>query len=289
MTKPNNPHLLVQSLFQGAMPVRNSNAHKGTFGSVAIIGGATGMVGAVLLAARAALHSGAGRVYTAMLCENAPSVDIFQPEIMLRSPLAISQLSQLDCVVIGTGSGQSNAAVELLEYWLAQNIPLLIDADALNLIASHLHLSSVVISRNAETVMTPHAGEAARLLDVSSEHIQQNRTESALKLAKSLNATCVLKGAGTVCAHHDGSWFVNTTGNVGLASGGTGDVLSGIIGSLMAQGLTGIDAAKLGVYVHGAAADALVKKGIGPAGLTASEVILEARNVLNTLNAIISH
>ena len=271
------------------MPARNSNAHKGTFGSVAIIGGATGMVGAVLLAARAALHSGAGRVYAAMLCKDAPGVDIFQPEIMLRSPLAITQLSQLDCVVIGTGLGQSNAALELLEYWLAQNIPLLIDADALNLIASHLHLASVVISRNAATVITPHAGEAASLLDVSSEHIQQNRSESALKLAKSLNATCVLKGAGTVCAHHDGSWFVNATGNVGLASGGTGDVLSGIIGSLMAQGLTGIDAAKLGVYVHGAAADALVKKGIGPMGLTASEVILEARNVLNTLNAVISH
>lgn len=268
------------------MPARNSDAHKGTFGSVAIIGGATGMVGAVLLAARSALHSGAGRVYAAMLCKDAPGVDIFQPEIMLRSPLAITQLSQLDCVVIGTGLGQSNTALELLEYWLAQNIPLLLDADALNIISSHLHLASIVISRNAATVITPHAGEAARLLDVSSEHIQQNRSESALKLAKSLNATCVLKGAGTVCAHHDGSWFINTSGNVGLASGGTGDVLSGIIGSLMAQGLTGLDAAKLGVFVHGEAADALVKKGIGPAGLTASEVILEARNVLNTLNAV---
>jgi hydroxyethylthiazole kinase-like uncharacterized protein yjeF len=281
MIEPNNPHLIVQSLFQGAMPARNSNAHKGTFGSVAIIGGATGMVGSVLLAARAALHSGAGRVYAAMLCENAPSVDICQPEIMLRSPLAITQLSQLDCVVIGTGLGQSNTAVELLEYWLVQNTALLLDADALNLIASHLHLASLVISRNAETVITPHAGEAARLLDVSSEHVQQNRTESALKLAKSLNATCVLKGAGTVCAHHDGSWFVNTTGNVGLASGGSGDVLSGIIGSLMAQGLSGLEAAKLGVFVHGAAADALVKKGIGPAGLTASEVALKARNIIN--------
>ena len=283
MTEPNNPHLLVQGLFQAAMPARNSTAHKGTFGSVAIIGGATGMVGAVLLAARAALHSGAGRVYAAILCENAPSVDICQPEIMLRSPLAISQLSQLDCVVIGTGLGQSNTAAELLEYWLAQNIPLLLDADALNLIASHLHLASIVISRNAETVITPHAGEAARLLDVSIEQIQKNRTQSALKLAKNLNATCVLKGAGSVCVHHDGSWFINTTGNVGLASGGTGDVLSGIIGSLIAQGLTGLDAAKLGVYVHGAAADALVKKGIGQAGMTASEVLLEARNVLNTV------
>ena len=289
MTEPNNPHLLVQSLFQGAMPARNSTAHKGTFGSVAIIGGATGMVGSVLLAARAALHSGAGRVYAAMLCENAPSVDICQPEIMLRSPLAISQLSQLDCVVIGTGLGQTNAAVELLEYWLVQNTALLLDADALNLIASHLHLASLVISRNAETVITPHAGEAARVLDVSTEQIQKNRTESALKLAKSMQVTCVLKGAGTVCAHHNGSWFINTTGNVGLASGGTGDVLSGMIGSLMAQGLTGLDAAKFGVYVHGAAADALVNKGIGPIGMTASEVILEARNVLNTLNAVTSH
>lgn len=278
-------HLLVESLIQKTMPERNSDAHKGTFGSVAIIGGDTGMVGAVLLAARAALHSGAGRVYAAMLCKNAPSVDSLQPEIMLRSPLAITQLSQLDCAVIGTGFGQSNTTLELLEYWLAQNMPLLLDADALNLIASHLHLAEIVICRNAETVITPHAGEAARLLDVSAEHIQQNRTESALKLAKNLNVTCVLKGAGTVCAHHDGSWFINTTGNVGLASGGTGDVLSGIIGSLMAQGLGGLQAAKLGVYVHGAAADVLVEKGVGPIGLTASEVVLEARDVLNALNS----
>ena len=284
MTELESLPLLIQSLFQAKMPARNSDAHKGTFGSVAIIGGDTGMVGAVLLAARAALYSGAGRVYAAMLCKNAPSVDMLQPEIMLRSPQAITQLAQLDCVVIGTGLGQSNTALALLEYWLAQNIPLLLDADALNLIAGHLHLASLVISRTAETVITPHAGEASRLLDVSTENIQQNRTESALKLAKSLNATCVLKGAGTVCAHHDGSYFINTTGNVGLASGGTGDVLSGIIGSLIAQGLTGLDAAKLGVYVHGAAADALVKKGIGPAGLTASEVALEARNIINQLN-----
>jgi hydroxyethylthiazole kinase-like uncharacterized protein yjeF len=274
-------HGLVQSLLQHALPLRNSDAHKGTFGSVAIIGGDTGMAGAVLLAARAALHCGAGRVYAAMLCKNAPSVDLLQPEIMLRSPSAIAQLPQLNCVVIGTGLGQSNAALELLAFWLAQNVPLLLDADALNLIASHLHLVALVVSRTTETVITPHAGEAARLLDVSSEYIQQNRTESALKLAKNLNATCVLKGAGTICAHHDGSWFINTTGNAGLASGGTGDVLSGIIGSLMAQGLSGLEAAKLGVYVHGAAADVLVEKGVGPIGMTASEVALEARNIIN--------
>jgi ADP-dependent NAD(P)H-hydrate dehydratase / NAD(P)H-hydrate epimerase len=277
-------HLLVESMFQPALPPRNSNAHKGSFGSVAIIGGDTGMVGAVLLAARAALHCGTGRVYAAMLCSNVPSVDVCQPEIMLRSLVDLTKLTQLDCVVIGTGLGQSNAAIEPLEFWLTQNVPLLLDADALNLIASHLHLASIVISRNAETVITPHVGEAAKLLAASSEHIQQNRTENALKLAKTLQVTCILKGAGSVCAHHDGSWFINTTGNPGLASGGTGDVLSGIVGSLMAQGLTGLQAAKLGVYVHGAAADALVKKGVGPVGLTASEVALEARNKINQLN-----
>ncbi|NOT65030.1 MAG: NAD(P)H-hydrate dehydratase [Methylotenera sp.] len=278
-----NSNLLVQSLFQAVLPLRNSDAHKGVFGSVAIIGGATGMVGAVFLAARAALHCGAGRVYAAMLCDDAPSVDIYQPEIMLRSLTAITQLTQLDCVVIGPGLGQSEPAIKLLESWLAKNIPILLDADALNLIASHAHLANAVYKRTAETVITPHAGEAARLLATHSDNIQQNRIASALNLAKSLHATCVLKGADTVCAHHDGNWFINTTGNVGLASGGTGDVLSGIIGSLMAQGLSGLDAAKLGVYVHGAAADALVENGVGPVGLTASEVILEARKVMNTL------
>ena len=280
----NIQHLLTESMIQSVLPPRNSDAHKGYFGSVAIIGGDAGMVGAVLLAARAALHCGVGRVYAAMLCTSAPSVDIFQPEIMLRTPAEITQLPQLNCVVIGPGLGQSSTAIELLEFWLAQNAPLLLDADALNLITSHLHLASLVISRTAKTVITPHPGEAARLLDVSTEHIQQNRTESALKLAKNLNVTCVLKGAGTICAQHDGSWFVNTSGNVGLASGGTGDVLSGMIGSLMAQGLTALEAAKAGVYVHGAAADALVKKGEGPVGLTASEVTLEARNIINMLN-----
>lgn len=271
-------------MFQPALPPRNRDAHKGSFGSVAIIGGDTGMVGAALLAARAAVHCGAGRVYAAMLCKDAPCVDMCQLEIMLRSPAALSQLTQLDCVVIGPGLGQSNAAIDLLELWLSKDISLLLDADALNLISSHLHLASLVVSRNAETVITPHPGEAARLLDSSSEHIQQNRTEIALKLAKMLRVICVLKGASSICAHYDGSWFVNTSGNVGLASGGTGDVLSGIVGSLIAQGLSALQAAKLGVYVHGAAADALVEKGIGPVGLTASEIALEARDIINRLN-----
>ena len=285
ITKEHDPHLLVQSMFQPALPPRGIDAHKGVLGSVAIIGGDTGMVGALLLAARAALLIGAGRVYAAALSVNAPSVDLTQPEIMLRTPVAIASLAQLDCVVMGPGLGQSNSALELLEYWLECDVPMLLDADALNLIAVHPHLGMLIQNRTAATIITPHVGEATRLLKSDSTYIQANRTEVALNLAKDLHISCVLKGAGTVCAHHDGSWFVNATGNPGLASGGTGDVLSGIIGGLVAQGLDGFDAEKLGVYVHGAAADALVSKGIGPVGMTASEVAVEARNVINQLNA----
>ena len=121
-------------MFRPALPPRENDAHKGSFGSVAIIGGDASMVGAVLLAARAALLSGAGRVYAGMLSNNAPSVDLTQPEIMFRSPADLAKLVQLNCVVIGPGLGQSVAAIALLEFWLAQDVPMLIDADALNLI-----------------------------------------------------------------------------------------------------------------------------------------------------------
>ena len=280
-----DPHLLVQSMFQSALPPRDLNAHKGLLGSVAIIGGDNGMIGALLLASRAALLIGAGRVYAAALATNAPGVDLTQPEIMLREPSVLTSLAQLDCVVMGPGLGQSNHALELLEFWIGRNVPMLMDADALNLIAANPHLITLIKNRSAATVITPHVGEATRLLKRDSTYIQANRTEVALKLAADLRASCVLKGSGTVCAHHDGNWFINTTGNPGLASGGTGDVLSGIIGGLIAQGLKGFDATKLGVYIHGAAADSLVTKGIGPAGMTASEIAVEVRNVINQLNA----
>jgi hydroxyethylthiazole kinase-like uncharacterized protein yjeF len=273
-------------MFQPALMPRKNDAHKGLFGSVAIVGGDTGMVGAALLAARAALLSGAGRVYAALLCGKAPSVDLNQPEIMFRSVADLTELAQLNCLVIGPGLGQSVTAIELLEFWLAQSVPLLIDADALNLIAKNPHLAAICKNRHAETVITPHAGEVARLLEITSEEVQQNRIECALKLAKTHHVTCVLKGAGSICAHFDGTWFINTTGNVALASGGTGDVLSGIIGSFLAQGLSGLESAKLGVYVHGAAADSLVTQLIGPVGLTASEVAREARNIINQLNLV---
>ena len=284
MTETETLRLLKPTMFQPALPPRNPNAHKGLFGNVAVIGGDDGMVGAALLSARSALLAGAGKVYVGMLCKEAPSVDLIQPELMLSSVSSISQLTQLNIVVLGPGLGQSVEAINLLEYWLVQEVCLLLDADALNLIAKHVHLFDLIKIRAAATIITPHPAEAARLLGLSVAEVQQDRTANALKLAQSLHASCVLKGAGSICAHHDGVFFINTSGNAGLASAGTGDVLSGIIGGLVAQGLDAFDAVKLGVYVHGAAADALVAQGIGPVGLTASEVAKQARDIINQLN-----
>lgn len=285
-TKQSNVELITRSMFQPALPPRNKDSHKGTFGSVAIIGGDDGMVGAVLLAARAALLSGAGRVYAAMLAKEAAVVDMYYPEIMMRHVLSLRQLNQLDCVVIGPGLGQSRLAIAELEYWVGQKKTLLLDADALNLIAAYEHLSVLLKNRTAETIITPHPGEAARLLVCSSEFVQQNRADCAMRLAKTFHVVCALKGAGTICADAGARCFINATGNPALAAGGTGDVLSGVIGSLIAQGMGVLDAAKLGVYVHGAAADSLVAKGVGPVGVRASEVALEVRSVINQLNTL---
>ena len=281
----NPPQSLVSSAFKALLKARSPESNKGSFGSVAVIGGDTSMIGAIMLATRAAQLCGSGKVFATSISSTPPSVDALHPEIMYRTPQALTELIQtLSCVVIGPGLGQSPVAISTLEFWLPQNISLLLDADALNLIAKHTHLQALVANRKAETIITPHPGEAARLLNITVESVQQNRCESALKLANNLQVICVLKGAGTICTNPQGDVFINTSGNAGLASAGTGDVLSGIIASLVAQGLTCLEAAKMGVFVHGAAADSLVADGIGSVGLTASEVALEARNIINQLS-----
>ncbi len=262
------------------IPQRLPNAHKGDHGSVAVIGGADGMLGAVVLASRAALLAGAGRVYACFLSSSAPRFDSNYPEIMMRSPTALTSLTQLDCVVIGPGLAQSDEAQNILSFWLKRSTPLVLDADALNLIATNSMLSDLLLERKDFAVITPHAGEAARLLQTTSDHIQANRIDSCLALASNYHLVCVLKGEGTLVAYND-KYATNSSGNVGLASGGTGDVLSGVIASLIAQGLNPFEAAKTGVFVHGAAADILVASGQGPLGLTAGEIAIEIRNRLN--------
>jgi len=266
-------------LFRNLLKPRPRNFHKGMAGSVAVLGGAAGMAGAALLAGRAALKMGAGRVYVGLLEENL-SLDFQNPELMLRHPDdALGQ--DLDALVVGPGIGQGERAETLVGAALASDLPCVVDADALNLISENEDLRHACARRTAATLLTPHPAEAARLLALSTADVQADRVKAAKILATNLNAHVVLKGAGSILVARDGHWFVNTSGNPGMASAGMGDVLAGILGALLAQRYSGESSLVLGVHLHGAAADDLVNKGIGPVGLTAGEVIDAARRTWN--------
>jgi hydroxyethylthiazole kinase-like uncharacterized protein yjeF len=281
MYHPASGWLLDQGLVAGLLPRRPLNSHKGAFGSVGILGGAPSMTGAPLLAGRAALKLGAGRVYVSHLDEQAPGIDPLQPELMLRRPGQLFELERLSCIVAGPGLGRSAAAGETLAHALRAASPLVLDADALNLVGASPELQALVEQRSSATIMTPHPAEAARLIGAATRDVLYQRLEVASTIAARFNAFVALKGVGTVCAMPNGTWFINSSGNPGLASAGTGDVLSGFIGALIAQGLAPRDALLLGVFLHGAAADRLAERGIGPVGMTASEVIDAGRALLN--------
>ncbi|WP_334107176.1 NAD(P)H-hydrate dehydratase [Methylobacillus sp.] len=264
-----------------ALPLpRRLNSHKGSNGSVGVIGGADHMAGAAILASRAALLMGAGRVYCGILASQALALDAGQPELMLRDVGSVPGLSNV--LAVGPGLGVSNAALAVLREVLNASQPMVLDADALNLVAAHADLQAQLRQRSpGTTVLTPHPGEAATLLGCTNAEVQADRIASALKLAQTYQAIIVLKGCGSIIAQPDGRWFINQSGNPGMASAGMGDTLTGIIAALLAQGMEMEAAVLLGVYLHGAAADALVAKGVGPVGLTASEVALAARELLN--------
>ena len=259
---------------------RRRNTHKGSYGTLGIVGGATGMTGAPLLAGRAALYAGAGKVHLGFLADAAPSVDFAQPELMLRAADDILR-GDSTVLVVGPGLGQSRLAADYLGRALSKSLPLVVDADALNLVAQEAGLGNRLRRRDHATLLTPHPAEAARLLQTSTAVIQADRVAAARSIAERFNAAVALKGAGTVCAFPDGSWAINGSGNSGLASAGTGDVLSGIAGALLAQGYAAERALLLAVCVHGAAADALVAAGAGPVGLSASELLPAVRRLLN--------
>jgi len=266
-------------LFKELLKPRPRNFHKGLAGSVGVLGGAAGMTGAALLAARAALKMGAGRVYVGLL-EESISVDPMNPELMLRHPDdALGQ--DLDALVVGPGLGQGERAETLVGAALASDLPCVLDADALNLLSENEDLRHACARRSAETLLTPHPAEAARLLAITTADVQADRVKAARILAENLRAHVVLKGAGSILVARDSHWFVNTSGNPGMASAGMGDVLAGMLGALLAQRYTGETALVLGVHLHGAAADDLVEAGAGPVGLTAGEVIDAARRRWN--------
>jgi hydroxyethylthiazole kinase-like uncharacterized protein yjeF len=275
--KPNK-WVADRALFQSALKPRPRNFHKGNAGSLGIVGGARGMTGAALLAGRAALKLGAGRTYVGLLEHLA--VDPAAPELMLRHVDDV--LGQdLDAVVAGPGLGRTEHAATLVGAVLASDWPCVLDADALNLIAEDKNLRNAGERRSADTLITPHPAEAARLLKISTNEVQADRLAAARALAERYNAHVVLKGNGSVIVARDGHLFINTTGNAGMASAGMGDVLSGILGALLAQRLSGESALLLGVHLHGAAADELAATGVGPVGLTAGELIDAARRVWN--------
>ena len=266
-------------LFRNVLKRRPRNFHKGMAGSLGILGGATGMSGAALLAGRAALKLGAGRVYVGLLDTMLP-VDPAAPELMLRH--ADDALGQdLNALVVGPGIGQSERAETLVGAALASELPCVLDADALNLIAQSEDLRHACARRRGETIVTPHPAEAARLLAESTATVQADRVKAARALSENLNAHVVLKGNGSILAARDRHWFINTSGNAGMASAGMGDVLAGVLGALLAQGYSGEAALVLGPHLHGAAADELVRVGVGPIGMTATEVIDAARRVWN--------
>lgn len=271
--------LVAPALFDDWLRPRRRNVHKGDFGSAGVLGGAAGMSGAALLAARAALHLGAGKVFLGLLDAQAGGVDSCQPELMLRTPGELPMLSS--ALAVGPGLGQGEAALGHLRRALGFAGPLLLDADALNLLGAHASLHAVLRMREQATVLTPHPAEAGRLLQVPTAAIQADRVGQALELARRFAAVVVLKGCGSVIATPSGRWFINASGHGGMAVGGMGDVLSGLILALQAQGWPALEASCAAVHLHGIAAERLAAEGIGPVGLTPSETIPAARRCFN--------
>ncbi|MDB5886454.1 MAG: carbohydrate kinase, YjeF related protein [Polaromonas sp.] len=250
-------------------------SHKGSFGDVAVIGGestaSTHMTGAALLAASAALHAGAGRVFVSLL-GNAPALatDPGQPELMFRSTEALDMRHQV--IVCGCGGGESVKSV--LAKVLSTARRLVLDADALNALASDTQLQAQLLARQSRgysTVLTPHPLEAARLMGCSAADVQSDRLAAVRQLAERFQCVVVLKGSGSLIAAPGVPAWINSTGNALLAAAGTGDVLAGWVGALLASGQSALDAARNAVFAHGQKADIWAASQSGMA-LTASRL-----------------
>jgi hydroxyethylthiazole kinase-like uncharacterized protein yjeF len=269
---------LDQSDLAAVATPRARDSHKGDYGNVGVLGGGPGMVGAPLLAARAALRLGAGRVFVECIGARDLQFDPLYPELMLR---ALPAIERLDAVVVGCGLGGDAGARTALDWALGARSSVVFDADALNLLARDPALRARLRARGGASILTPHPLEAARLLGVTVAEVQADRIDRALSLARATNATVVLKGAGTVIATADGRAWINTTGGPALATPGSGDVLGGMIGALLAQGFSPLDATSAAVWLHGASA----RRHRGDIGLVAGEIAALAVQCLADLRA----
>ncbi len=271
------PHS-AERLAEFVLPRRHRNAHKGSFGHLLVIGGEIGFSGAARLAAEAGLRSGAGLVSVATRAVHAGLLNAGRFELMCHPAEAVSELKPLlnkaNVIVLGPGLGQQAWGQELFAAAILQPQPLVIDADGLNLLANYPNYHY-----HSNRILTPHPGEAARLLKCSTAEINADRFAAVKEIQGIYGGIVVLKGAGTLI--FDGKdIFVSTTGNPGMASGGMGDVLAGIIGGLLAQGFSPAQATKTGVYLHGAAADFAAAEQ-GERGLLASDLMPFIRKLIN--------
>ena len=262
-------------------------SHKGTFGTVGVIGGNKGMVGAAMLASSAALYSGCGKVLTGLLnqAHNTPAVFHQYPEIMVdyAVDMVTHYHQQVDTWIIGCGMSQNDVAIQILKVlWNSSISQLVVDAGALPILADYSEFFPHQVKRT-DLVLTPHPGEAARLLNVSVERIEASRDWAARELASRYRAWVILKGHDTLISSARGFLLVNPTGNAGLATAGSGDVLAGVVGSLLAQGIPAEQAVPAAVWLHGAASDILAQLHIGPIGLVASELADAIRWLRNQL------
>jgi ADP-dependent NAD(P)H-hydrate dehydratase / NAD(P)H-hydrate epimerase len=269
---------------------RSADSHKGIYGHPLVIAGSRGKSGAAILAARGALRTGAGLVTAAIPESIAAIVAGGQPELMTEplpdreghfaAPAAIDELKVLaegkTALIAGPGIGVSEDTHQLVAWLVGEGAqagrPLLLDADALNVIAASG--PAMLKSAHGPVVLTPHPGEMARLLEISTAAVNADRIGAARRLADLSGAAVLLKGARSVIATPEGAVFVNSSGNAGMATAGMGDVLSGIVGALLGQGLTRGDALALGVYVHGLAADRLAER-LGAVGYLAGDLAAE--------------
>ncbi len=255
---------------------RNKDFHKGNAGHVLIIGGNVGFSGAVCLAATAALRVGAGLVSVATRVEHAAMINIFHPEIMshgVKNAIDLRPLiARANVIVIGPGLGMDQWASDLLLAAFSSHKPMVVDADALNWLAKYPR-------RHQEWVLTPHPGEAARMLHCSSGEIQHDRSEAIKHLHQKFGGICVLKGNGSLVLDAENELFICESGNTGMATAGMGDVLSGVIGGFVGQGLSLSNAAKLGVILHAEAGDRAAQHGMR--GMIASDLFGHIRELVN--------
>jgi hydroxyethylthiazole kinase-like uncharacterized protein yjeF len=268
---------IVDSEIQRALPRRARAAHKGNFGRVLIIGSGSGMPGATRLSGEACLRVGAGLVTVAVAPENVAAISSGRPELIC---LALTNVSDLDealeraeIIAIGPGLGRTQWASDALQAVLATDKPLVVDADALNLIAE------AGAPPRHNWILTPHPGEAGRLLDISTEEIQADRLSALDRLVARYGGTVVLKGAGTVVGTKGRIPALCERGNPGMASAGTGDVLTGAVAGILAQCRDTWLAARVGVLVHAMAGDAAARTG--ERGLIASDIARELHNCVN--------